>query len=128
MRLNETQHGTFVMTDSERVYVWDENTKNFKDVTPDEPSLESPSVTSVHNCPAYKSHKVVGAHKIKDIDLVGVPGAKITPEDAGEPPFEVTEEYLIKHRPTVGGYFVVYEDGYLSFSPAEAFEDGYTKI
>ena len=28
----------------------------------------------------------------------------------------------------VGGYFVVYKDGYTSYSPAEAFESGYTKI
>lgn len=28
----------------------------------------------------------------------------------------------------VGGYYVVYEDGYESWSPAEAFEKGYTLI
>ncbi|MCK9988658.1 MAG: hypothetical protein AzoDbin1_05130 [Azoarcus sp.] len=28
----------------------------------------------------------------------------------------------------VGGYYVVYEDGYKSFSPAIAFESGYTRI
>ena len=30
--------------------------------------------------------------------------------------------------PRVGGYYVVYADGYKSFSPATAFEEGYTKI
>ena len=34
-------------------------------------------------------------------------------------------EYLKKNDPYPGGYYVVYEDGYKSFSPAEAFEDGY---
>ena len=28
----------------------------------------------------------------------------------------------------VGGYYVVYEDGYKSFSPAGAFESGYTPL
>ena len=28
----------------------------------------------------------------------------------------------------VGGYYVVYTGGYKSWSPAEAFEDGYTKV
>jgi hypothetical protein len=30
--------------------------------------------------------------------------------------------------PSVGGYYVVYDDGYKSYSPSEAFEGGYTKI
>ena len=33
-----------------------------------------------------------------------------------------------KHNPQVGGYRVVHEDGCLSYSPAEAFEDGHTAI
>jgi hypothetical protein len=28
----------------------------------------------------------------------------------------------------IGGYYVVYEDGYKSFSPASAFENGYTRL
>jgi hypothetical protein len=36
--------------------------------------------------------------------------------------------YLLKHDPRPGGYFVEYADGYRSFSPAEAFEAGYTRI
>jgi hypothetical protein len=33
-----------------------------------------------------------------------------------------------KHKPAIGGYYVVYDDGYQSFSPAKAFEDGYSKL
>lgn len=33
-----------------------------------------------------------------------------------------------KHKPEVGGYYVVYKDGYKSFSPAAAFDEGYTLI
>lgn len=38
---------------------------------------------------------------------------------------EVSTGYLAKHQPEVGGYFVLYEDGYRSFSPAGVFEAGY---
>lgn len=36
----------------------------------------------------------------------------------------------LKGKPDVqeGWYMVVYPDGYVSFSPAEAFEEGYTRI
>lgn len=40
----------------------------------------------------------------------------------------LTPEYVAKHKPEVGGYYVVYEDGYKSFSPASAFESGYTRL
>ena len=52
----------------------------------------------------------------------------ITPEDPGYAPFSIDAAYLRKHNPQAGGYYVVYADGYKSFSPAEAFEDGYTRI
>jgi hypothetical protein len=52
----------------------------------------------------------------------------ITPEDESYAPFEVSAEYVMRHKPQVGGYYVVYPDGYKSWSPAEAFESGYTRI
>lgn len=73
--------------------------------------------------PRYRCHKEVSALKIKSIE-----GNEITPEDEGFAPFLVEKEYLQKHNPKAGGYYVVYADGYVSFSPAGAFEDGYTKI
>lgn len=51
----------------------------------------------------------------------------IVPEQ-GYSPFEVSREYLDKHQPEAGGYYVRYADGYESFSPASAFEKGYTRI
>lgn len=81
--------------------------------------------------PRYKSHKIVWAFKIKTIDDHGERpdfAATITPEDGGYAPFQVDQDYMNKHKPQVGGYYVVYKDGYRSFSPAEAFEDGYTKV
>jgi len=40
----------------------------------------------------------------------------------------VDGQYLRQHRPEVGGYYVVYKDGYKSYSPAKAFEEGYTRL
>ncbi len=81
--------------------------------------------------PKYKCHKEVGALKIKDL-IWNVEGTlTIVPEEAGFAPIVVAAKYVHTHdalRPTVGWYFVEYEDGYQSFSPAEAFEKGYTRI
>lgn len=54
-------------------------------------------------------------------------GAMITPDEEGFAPFRVDGRYLMKHNPEVGGYFVQYADGYQSFSPGAAFEEGYTR-
>jgi hypothetical protein len=54
--------------------------------------------------------------------------AVIQPDDINFPSFAVDAAYLAKHKPVVGGYYVVYADGYESFSPAQAFEEGYTRI
>jgi hypothetical protein len=73
--------------------------------------------------PRYQCHKKVWALKIAAIN-----GTTITPADDGYASFEAPPEYIVKHEPKAGGYYVVYEDGYKSFSPAEAFESGYTRI
>jgi hypothetical protein len=52
----------------------------------------------------------------------------LVPEDEGYTEFPVDEAYIQKHNPQPGGYYVVYKDGYKSFSPAQAFEEGYTRI
>lgn len=77
--------------------------------------------------PSYKSHKIVHALKIK---VVNVEDGMIwiVPEDDRYAAFQVDSAYYDKHKPQAGGYYVVYEDGYKSWSPAEAFENGYTKI
>lgn len=77
--------------------------------------------------PKYRSHKEVWALKIKDIKIVD--GIRIiVPEEQGYEMLAVTKEYFDKHNPQVGGYFVRYENGHESFSPAEPFEAGNTLI
>lgn len=82
--------------------------------------------------PKYQSHKKVWALKIKSILFDTNDGvasrARIIPEEDGYAAFDVDAAYIQKHQPKEGGYYVVYDDGYKSWSPAEAFESGYTKI
>lgn len=85
--------------------------------------------------PKYKCHKEVWALKIAKIvrdgegeDRESDGSAMITPEESQYAPFRVEADYMYKHKPEVGGYYVVYKDGYKSFSPAAAFEEGYSRI
>jgi len=85
--------------------------------------------------PKYRCHKVVHALKIQKVEHNVPPedsesdgSCTITPEEYPFMPFSVGRDYINKHKPVAGGYFVVYEDGYQSFSPAKAFEDGYTRV
>lgn len=79
--------------------------------------------------PKYECKKIVWALKIKEITQVGVfEFGRLVPADSRYQPIITTAEYMEKHKPEAGGYYVVYKDGYKSFSPAIAFEDGYTKI
>src|SRR5512133_1338340 len=76
--------------------------------------------------PRYSCHKEVHALKIADIDRdverANIENretdgsAIITPADEGFAPFRVDRHYMDKHSPVIGGYYVVYEDGYKSFS------------
>lgn len=82
--------------------------------------------------PRYRCHKEVWALKIKEVlcgreDHKG-PGATLVFEDPRYSNLSVDEAYDHKHNPQPGGYLVVYKDGYRSFSPAAAFEEGYTRI
>lgn len=82
----------------------------------------------------YQCHKRVEAFKIRSIEkaqgqlpagtemgdyrLEGQPGEAAV----------VSESWIRRHNPDIGGYFVRYDDGYESFSPAAAFESGYTAV
>ena len=73
----------------------------------------------------WKCHKEVWGEKIVDI-VLSPAGPHILKFDGRFVP--VSDEYMHKHNPQVGGYYVIYDDGYESFSPAKAFEEGYTLI
>lgn len=83
---------------------------------------------AVRQLPRYKCHKEVCALKISGIQPVVGGGVIITPAEPGYLPFTVEHPYAEKHKPEIGGYYVIYDDGYQSYSPAKAFEEGYTLI
>lgn len=93
------------------------------------------------NLPLWRCHKEVHAAKIlRVVEHRPEPGdscvgACLFLEDPDAPGAIDTEravmvspEWLHKHNPLSGGYFVEYEDGYRSYSPASAFEKGYTRV
>jgi hypothetical protein len=83
--------------------------------------------------PKYRSHKEVYALKIIEKRTIRDPGNlayshMLVPEDTRYAPIDVTDAFVYKHEVNAPGYYVVYEDGYASWSPVEAFENGYTVI
>lgn len=67
----------------------------------------------------YVSHKHVRAARVKVI---------YSPTCVGIEPHGLSVSYDPQGRPTpqVGWWVIAYADGYISFSPPAAFEDGYT--
>ncbi len=85
--------------------------------------------------PRYICHKEVWALKIKKIEPTPTEENQesdgsymITAEGDHYSPFRVDTHYYFKHKPEAGGYYVVYKDGYKSYSPAGAFEEGYSPL
>jgi len=84
--------------------------------------------------PRYRCHKEVAALKIARVSPVLLTGAPnpvrymIMPADERYSAFTVEPSFFHKHNPQAGGYYVVYENGYESFSPAKPFESGYELI
>ena len=70
----------------------------------------------------YICHKVVQAAKIEDITTERRPDGATWVNGS----IQVKPDYLSKHKPEIGGYYVLYQDGYESYSPALAFESGYS--
>lgn len=84
--------------------------------------------------PRYQSHKKVWALKIAKLEHTGSPDQEsdgsllMTPGEEDFAPIMLDRDFVQKHQPEVGGYWVQYEGGYTSFSPADAFEGGYKLI
>jgi hypothetical protein len=99
-------------------------------VTPDEGTATDKDLTmnASREMPKYECHKKVWALKIAGIVGDQHGGVYFQPAEKGYDKVPLTPEYVAKHKPEVGGYYVVYEDGYKSFSPASAFESGYTPL
>lgn len=84
--------------------------------------------TPVHNnktgLPKWRSIKTVYGAKIEDM-LISPGGGACTLSFEGDVRvITVSMAYINKHTPKIGGYYVLYENGYESWSPADAFEAG----
>jgi hypothetical protein len=84
------------------------------------------TMTTEREMPKYQCHKKVWALKIKAVDRGAV--TLLHFDEPGYAPISVSYSWDEKHRPEAGGYYVVYDDDYKSFSPAGAFEAGYSLI
>jgi hypothetical protein len=88
--------------------------------------------------PRYKCHKEVHALKIeavkRDCDWAADEGretdgsALLHFAEPGYAPIRVDAEFMRTKKPEPGGYYVVYYGGYASYSPAGAFDAGYTRM
>jgi hypothetical protein len=75
----------------------------------------------------WKCHKIVKAGKIIAVD-VGL--GFLTAEDVNGAPLRIDmpDHAFDRGVPMIGDYAVIYEDGYKSWSPKKAFEDGYARL
>ena len=79
--------------------------------------------------PQYECHKVVSALKLEDVSVQDGKVAIQPAKGQGFAAFYVEIEWASRYKPEGDdkGYYVVYADGYKSWSPTKAFEEGYTK-
>lgn len=89
---------------------------------------------TAENMPEYECHKHVWALKITDVTVDEEHGRALLHFDKPEfEPLGVSETWLARNVSArdkgifglVGGYYVVYRDGFASWSPGDVFEDGY---
>jgi hypothetical protein len=84
--------------------------------------------------PRYECHKRVWALKIKDVWVdnadQGYKGTRGQLQfcEPGHVPRMMSAAWMAKHQPKAGGYWVLHENAYESFSPGEAFENGYARM
>lgn len=80
--------------------------------------------------PRYECHKKVWAIKIAAVEIHQDKSATIAPSDDGYAVFKTAPAWAERFKSTADdpGYYVVYEDGFASWSPSKAFEAGYVRI
>lgn len=87
----------------------------------------------IQGMPQYRCFKTVSALRIQEVREVGYdsttdenPLVAISFENPAFPPRTINLRG--KPTPEAGWWYVQYEDGYISFSPAKAFEEGYMPL
>ncbi len=87
-------------------------------------------MTDTPTLPRYRSHKIVEAAPIYTDggQAIGEPHVVVDLPDGKPVAVHVPASFFARGKPERGDYLVRYEDGYLSWSPKKAFEEGYTLI
>jgi len=77
----------------------------------------------------WQSYKIVKAGKIIAINKAAHWADLVVESANGEPVKMAAPEGLFSRgEPSSGDYLVIYDDGYTSWSPAKAFEEGYLRL
>src|ERR1700748_299634 len=103
--------------------------RNPEDITEDSPETKM-------EMPRYQSHKKVWALEIKNVEAhpeQGQAGERVTQfrlhfAEKGYASMLAPAEMFSRYVPVPGDFYVVYDDGYKSFSPRKAFLEGYTRL
>lgn len=105
--------------------------------------MDSVTNSQTQQLPLYQCHKKVRAAKISQLEILATgwrhqaPDAVpehvaalhlVSPSGASLGSIKVSAGFMEKHQPQEGGYYVVYEDGYPSYSPAKPMEEGYSLL
>ena len=72
--------------------------------------------------PRYVSHKKVWALEIAKIN-----GHTVSFAEKGYASIALHDDMFSRYIPVPGDFYIVYADGYKSFSPRKAFLEGYTR-
>lgn len=80
-------------------------------------------MSEITSLPVYKCTRVVQAFKIYSINFYI--NDLILQDENYYYSVTVSFDYYNKYSPKEGGYYIRHEDGYESYSPAKAFEEGY---
>lgn len=86
--------------------------------------------TAIREMPRYKSHKEVWALKIAAIEIHKDKSATIALADKGYGSFKTDAGWGERFKGDEDdlGFYVVYKGGYTSWSPSQAFNEGYSRI
>lgn len=92
--------------------------------------IQSETLAKVAQLPKYTCHKVVSAGRILAIETVDAVWKSRAVMVVGVRDLQVeficSGSMFARFEPSPGDYLAIYEDGYQSFSPKKAFEEGYT--
>lgn len=86
-----------------------------------------PQAIAPASLPVYRSHKTVRAAKILAVSATTCT-MTLDLGDGTTGTVYLLPDYFDRHQPFEGGYYVVYQDGYVSYSPPKPFESGYSRV